>query len=72
MYNSIFSTGKGLKQGIMNTDSTVNQYFSKVFCGGWDFCISDQKAALKKHKNILQELEVLYVHVTNYNLVSKA
>lgn len=53
----------------MNTDSTVNQYFNKVFCGGWDFCISDQKAANRKHKNILQELEVLYIHVTNYSLI---
>ncbi|XP_071132214.1 transmembrane channel-like protein 7 isoform X2 [Mytilus edulis] len=51
------NTGKGIKQGVMNKDSTVNQYTNKVFCGGWDFCINDKKAAKRRHQNFLQELK---------------
>ncbi|XP_063445695.1 transmembrane channel-like protein 7 isoform X2 [Mytilus trossulus] len=51
------NTGKGIKQGVMNKDSTVNQYTNKVFCGGWDFCINDEKAAKRRHQNFLQELQ---------------
>ncbi|XP_052071142.1 transmembrane channel-like protein 7 [Mytilus californianus] len=51
------NTGKGIKRGVMNKDSTVNQYTNKVFCGGWDFCINVDKAAKRRHRNFFQELQ---------------
>ncbi|KAL5018334.1 hypothetical protein ScPMuIL_004056 [Solemya velum] len=52
----IRNSAKGVKAGIISSDSSLTQYSNKVF-GGWDFCISDGKAAHLKHISIFQELQ---------------
>lgn len=67
---SLFSsTGKGMKEGVMNRDSTMNQYTNKTLCGGWDFCINEAKAAKRRHKNILQELQVTKINFHSFSLI---
>lgn len=52
------SSAKGVKSSVLDEGSgQMTQFCNKVF-GGWDFCISNQKAAKEKHKNLTQELRV--------------
>lgn len=59
------SSAKGVKSSVLDEGSgQMTQFCNKVF-GGWDFCISNQKAAKEKHKNLTQELRVgLIIFVT--------
>lgn len=50
------NSAKGVKSSVLDEGSgQMTQFCNKVF-GGWDFCISNQKAAKEKHKNLTQEL----------------
>lgn len=52
------SSAKGVKSSVLDEGSgQMTQFCNKVF-SGWDFCISNQKAAKEKHKNLTQELRV--------------
>lgn len=43
---------------IEAVDNTPNLYCAKIFCA-WDFGLSNEKAAVTKHRNIYQELRDL-------------
>ena len=69
MYSVAFSSAKGIRTSVMDEGSgPLTQYCNKVF-GGWDFCISDQKAAKDKHKNLCQELRVNTVNCLTEQLL---
>ncbi|CAG2245617.1 TMC [Mytilus edulis] len=58
------NTGKGIKQGVMNKDSTVNQYTNKVFCGDLD----TQRLVWRKQSLTLKDKIKLYLIRTAVNI----
>ena len=61
-----FSSAKGLKEGILTSSGgTITRYCNKVF-GAWDFCITSEKTADIRNKNILQGLQVIYCKVPEF------
>ncbi|KFO87818.1 Transmembrane channel-like 7, partial [Buceros rhinoceros silvestris] len=47
---------KGFKQNLVHSEDPFQSYCNKVFAG-WEFCITDPKAAQLKHRSLLSELQ---------------
>lgn len=53
----IYSTARGLRESLMNSGESSNDYCNKIF-GGWDFALTNTSTVEVKHKIKLFDLKV--------------
>ena len=57
LFLSISSTGKGVRDRLVNSGDEFNRCCHMVLCG-WDYNLTTEKAAMLKHKNLYNEFYV--------------